>query len=1737
MWKLDTEYNKWYKQGDSLTKENFDYLKQSLDKVRFYSKCLSGATYYPVNDLNNIYDIMSSYVPRNWYVSTTYSITSFPSQNPRPITSTSSNEYYNKYVAEYGLTLKNLFTPKRLIDDSISNFIYVDIATTQELENIGQNVIDLVIDDFKVKEGHRVLVKDQKTYVTLSNLIDPDAYFYPIPYYVDPNQPVGSLDTIYYYYNELNGIYKYDGSKLVRESDLDSYEDCIRYSICVKLGTKNKDKQYHLVRMKDGYYPSVSENQPIEFKEKHNWVMRNRVDYNNVLDLNYFDVIKHGTQEYFDIVDNFTYSIPERLIGVGEFGVIINYQNNVSHIINNKYKVNLRSISEVNGYYWICGDQGTLLKVSKVDFSIQKVDIGVLGSLRSVSFFNDVRGVVVGDFNNIYYTDNGGKKWNRILVPEFNAYSYNKVLYYDIDNFFVGGNSGVFLEFKLVLGEWNINRKRVAKYLDDDEYLLVEDINDIISFTSSNWGLTYSYSTQSIPTNKESLMLVTNNGNLIVYNLNGYVDYDFLYLEFNQRYGDINSVSLRKNSNEFYFSSDNIYSFDINNFQVIGSSVSNVIYGLTGATLSYSLYANKIADYNGDEILVSGNNSLLDFASYSYVIDGVMDPTFNQRLKSKLLFLDYDIAAKLNFFDDQQNYRLPNSLTFSGASFVTGSYFVVDELFGEKNWITYWKDREKTFEYYTSMSDANVVYPSTTFSYSGITYSMILSITSSSIHIDYNSILPLAPTIGDDSRSRYVMGTGPSINATSSISTDVYLYKYLMIIKVQSPIIGADVGDVIYLYSSVVEGHFIVNKVISSGANRYYYLYTDFNETILNDLKSLPPTEFIRFVNLNKYGSSPGETAYPIPSIFPPLYDDDSDYVANSAASNFSNKFNLHPISKAFETSFASASNILTISPIFSRESAYYNLGSKVNLSGTTYSMTYRNTFLKFGYKPHYDILSYLENINSNFNSGKEILAMPNYYYVPCVDFPYYSGFSGLTSGNIYLDTNKGFIGGSGSYWLNPSSPPENKLIFGDGLKLEWDSLFINTFVDITLHGASSSYITEKLLIINKYESTFAGQKGYVIEFHKSLNYPLNVNIEYISIVSRRFLWQISEDLKELNNIQRPNSVVKEIQFGYTYSNYESELNFKFPTDSYAKLLLSDSDIVSSLSAIIYTDYKNELAMNITRLDREIEVPIISTTNFATGSNNYLYISCSEKHGLVEGDGVLLEFNGGTGSSQTINPQYFGFHTVGIIPSNEYDFFVYTQFGSASMVSGDPGIVKYVRRDPFLNYQPIDLIDLGVDKKTKIAVDLRPNNTNLEGSIYKLVDVNTKKYKFKLFDGLTLDIISNLYPWLLEAEISDALIGMDANQNLIWYSGIWYCGRWFGSSNGKTATWVSGIWISGDWYGGIWKSNSIEDKLISISINNESNRTNSIWFDGRWYDGTWENGTWYNGRWYDGTWKNGDWFNGIWNDGHWLDGRFIGGIWVLGTWYNGIFNTDNKPSYWIDGNWNGGDFENGIWYNGVWDQKNGKKSRFGVKSYNSRTSTWHAGKWIVGDFHSRLNLNDNGQPDVADDHKLSIWRTGLWLSGNWYGGIAYNIDFRSGNWYGGILDDIQVVGIDTINNTIDVNGVFKFNIGDEISIIDNNIGNTFSIYGSNDNPYTYKVLYQVEDPITNYTTLYVNRDLSNIGTYSLTYSLSGYDLGLRVVSKFKGSNWESGIWTNGIFENGNWNGGIWYNGVFNGTWG
>ena len=2123
MWVYNKDLNVWKRSTDSLYKNDFDYLKQELYSTRFYSKFLSGSTYVPISDVDNIYDILGKWTPRSWYIGTLdskYSYSNAPTRFAKPINSTNSYEYYTKFISEYGLTLKNLFTSNRIIKDSVDNYISVYVATILPI-NLSQTYDSLSIDGITIKAGNMVLVKDQESSVNLTNGVDPNTYFR------GNYQLYNDLYSIieYRYKNSENGIYLYDGKNLIKQKNLDDYKKCVRMSVYVESGKLNGGKQFHLSRLLDGYFPTSLNNDPVEFTEKKNWLLRNRVDYNNLFEINYYDIIKEGTHSYYS--NGVTYSIPERTISVGEFGIILNTQFGTSNIIPNKYKVDLRSISKTNTDYWICGDDTTLLKVSKHNFDVTLIKIDSLVKLNSISFFDDLRGVVVGDLNTILLTTDAGQTWKKLKIDDFAAFTYNKVLFSDFNRIYIVGRHGVFLEIIENITGWTAYRRRISKQIDeDDDYLLVENINDMYK-TNIDWNLTYTYDNRTTTLNKDLLFLVADDNNIIVHDINSKTDYDFLYLDLGNYFGDILNITRKTSSNSFYFTSNNgLYSFDVTDFKTIGigNSYSNSISGKYA--IQSSLYANEIFDYKGENLLIAGNTSLLRTATYSSNLNfKVLDSNFESRLKPKLLFLDYDMGSKLNFFTDQGEYRLPNSATFSlidtsaanifnytknnvnlnisnntlltsrisivstsqtnvkvsdlrvklnithpelysisislkkigepgngkiitlmpdgvagpnqnltNFTFTTNKYYpkfsnllfpynnkiasmllkkdnglfyraytdsannddivyanttdfkemvkvTTGDLAGTYNiqgdwelnifdwssisgtrtlnsweisfvedrsslsispivhspiapsyftqseisWWNYWTDREKTFEYWTTatISDSSTILINSTFS----SYDSYTSIFPYELNINRietsDEVLKLAPSFkysGTKNDSRFNSNSGPQISNTNlpvikkdtnnNLIGGIYLKDYLIILETDSNW-RVDNGDVIRFETDLFKDNFIVNKIITindstssapsgvapsmisktfgylynwgavgdsrkienpSGGNNQTNLWrvpseTDFsdlaadlggdtiaggklkttgtieglngywyapntNATNLFNFDSIPggyrksDGNYSQIGEISQYWTSTinsgnnyffvyaksfagnlvitsqnynfgnnvrlvrkvttaessllnGVNSVDNPTILLPYIGNDGkvykttkindkiwlsqdlletkfndgsditevvnngDWIALGLASSarstippsiipqnitqvassnvvvsapvgaakslgrkfiymYSNfnqniindlssfggyvkvwnlnkynsidtlitNFNYHPLSNAYTAT--QSNGIIELSPKFNNKSSYYNLSSKFNFNGLSSNMSYTDGFIKFGYSPRYNLLDYMESMNTNllnpsFYATKEYLAMPIYRGIPIGE---------LNLNNVYIDKTGLF----GTY-STTEEPQGNRVVFGPNLKLEWESIFVNTFVDVSIYHAGSvngTYSVEKLLVMNKYKAINYKSSGidpYIIEFDKRIDFE-NKKVfatgSTIDIVSRRTLKQISDDLQELNNIHRPKSKLTKIDHTAVknkYTNYSSDLNFKLSTDSYAKVLLSDSDTVKELSAIMYTDYKNEIAMNVTRLDRSYSIPISNTIN----QNGQLYINCLEKHGLVLGDGLVLEFNGGKFSSQYLNQQYFGYRFVKQV-INEYDFIVEIPYGNPVYVGNDTGFVKYLRKDPFFNYQPVDLIEIGLEKKGNVSIKLDPDNIKLTGATFSLNNVDYNRYRYRLLDGLTLDIVNNKFPWLLEAEVSDAVVGLNDNSELRWYKGTWEAGRWFGGD------WVSGIWKYGDWYGGNWSSQNIIDKGLSVDVDlNSSGSTQSIWYTGRWYDGTWNDGTWVNGRWYGGTWERGTWNNGIWNDGIWNYGKFIGGIWVTGTWNDGIFNTDNEPAFWINGNWKGGDFENGVWYNGFFGEDNAT-SRFGTNSFNSRTAIWYGGKWKSGSFYSRLS--DTG---VSDVHKYSIWYSGQWMSGDFRGGVAYNMTFNSGTWHGGILEEIELIGINSGNNSFILNGLFKFNIDDEIYIINNNLTNEYSKYGSNVEPGKYTILNTIENTVTKITEVYVdeNIDTTDLASY------------------------------------------------------
>ena len=456
--------------------------------------------------------------------------------------------------------------------------------------------------------------------------------------------------------------------------------------------------------------------------------------------------------------------------------------------------------------------------------------------------------------------------------------------------------------------------------------------------------------------------------------------------------------------------------------------------------------------------------------------------------------------------------------------------------------------------------------------------------------------------------------------------------------------------------------------------------------------------------------------------------------------------------------------------------------------------------------------------------------------------------------------------------------------------------------------------------------------------------------------------------------------------------------------------------------------------------------------------------------------------------------------------------------------------------DPYLNYEPIDIFELGKDDKIKQAVEIKPNDwvMNVDNTFSILDTIDMNNYRFRLIDNLSIVDLNDKYPWILESEIRNALIGKDEN-GIVWYSGIWDCGRWF---NG---TWYSGDWRNGEWYNGTWNNSEVQDNIIRAEVSVlESEVVQSIWHNGNFRDGTWNGGEHRKGNFYNGTWNKGDWNGGTWHNGIWNIGEFKRGTWIDGTWNGGLFNCDLGMSSWFDGVWNDGFFECGRWYNGRFDSTN-VLSRFGSRSTLSRPAVWEAGQFVNGLF---------GTDNTRHDH--SIWKTGYWNDGIWHNGTAHQISWNNGTWVDGVVKDIDVVSFygDT-NGTyfFTLRGDWKFQKGDTLWIIDNN--KYSSIYGTDSNHGQYKVdIDYIPLNGGEYTKVLVNKVPTDVqtlinsgvgGVYAEGYldndaptdeTIDSNNKITTVVSHFSKTQWYNGQFKNGIFDGTYFENGIWEKGAF-----
>ena len=258
-------------------------------------------------------------------------------------------------------------------------------------------------------------------------------------------------------------------------------------------------------------------------------------------------------------------------------------------------------------------------------------------------------------------------KQSRAILNELNNLSFNSVYYYSLNKIYIGGESGLFLELNynsITSNKFTSNIITVSKFLTaTDEYKLIEDINSIYHTKINNWSLTYSTVGVGITSSKDCLFLCCNNNNLIIYEINNFVpEHDFIYIGWSQSIGDITTITKVADSSQIILSANKTISFDINQISTI-DNIKNLVNPNTYSVL-YNDKSNKIFDYNGNLYNVGniGLSNVYNYATFSYVN---IDSTLSARFSPKMLFLDYDIATKMNFFDSNFNYRLPICVTFS----------------------------------------------------------------------------------------------------------------------------------------------------------------------------------------------------------------------------------------------------------------------------------------------------------------------------------------------------------------------------------------------------------------------------------------------------------------------------------------------------------------------------------------------------------------------------------------------------------------------------------------------------------------------------------------------------------------------------------------------------------------------------------------------------------------------------------------------------------------------------------------------------------------------------------------------------------------------------------------------------------------------------------------------------------------------------------------------------------------
>lgn len=220
------------------------------------------------------------------------------------------NHYQESWVeGEWGYSQRNLFTSEKILTKLLKNFTLIDLAST---ENIDINKIYpiLNIDGTLAVSKHKILLKNQ----------------------------VNTIE---------NGVYEYVNQKLILDKSFDTIEDYYLYSVYVKEGISNREKQFFLDREQNGDYPLP--NEPKNFIESTNYIVRNRLSYRLLQNHSFSDLVyftKNEPLTDFDFTENI-YGTSGIVYSVNENYKTLDYTNGTNFIQYKNYYDNTQFISKI----------------------------------------------------------------------------------------------------------------------------------------------------------------------------------------------------------------------------------------------------------------------------------------------------------------------------------------------------------------------------------------------------------------------------------------------------------------------------------------------------------------------------------------------------------------------------------------------------------------------------------------------------------------------------------------------------------------------------------------------------------------------------------------------------------------------------------------------------------------------------------------------------------------------------------------------------------------------------------------------------------------------------------------------------------------------------------------------------------------------------------------------------------------------------------------------------------------------------------------------------------------------------------------------------------------------------------------------------------------------------------------------------------------------------------------------